>query len=55
MAESSSVTHSVATVVASDNDYGKDGDVTYSIECEYRFMFLFHVSKFICVLNKVVR
>ncbi|KAK2185389.1 hypothetical protein NP493_238g00006 [Ridgeia piscesae] len=32
MAESSSVTHSVATVVASDNDYGKDGDVTYSIE-----------------------
>ena len=34
MAESSSVTHSVATVVASDNDYGNDGDVTYSIECE---------------------
>lgn len=39
-AENSAVAYSVATVVASDVDYGNDGDITYSIACENMFLFV---------------
>ena len=35
LAENSAVAYSVATAVATDADFGSDGDITFSIECEY--------------------